>query len=143
MYLEKGMDGEGSLQYVGSGGLILRGKTRGGGGLIFGEERGTSYLHIKQSTYLICKIKIIYLIKFGNKFKCINLFHVQNLIFIAYFHSFFASFNFESDLIAENTGITAGSNLIPGPGRQFQVDTSESNLKLAGAQNRFKTGLKF
>ena len=41
MYLEKGMDGEGSLQYVGSGGLILRGKTRGGG-LIFGEERGTS-----------------------------------------------------------------------------------------------------
>ena len=30
MYLEKGMDGEGSLQYVGSGGLILRGKTRGG-----------------------------------------------------------------------------------------------------------------
>ena len=106
-------------------------------------ERGTSYLHIKQSTYLICKIKIIYLIKFGNKFKCINLFHVQNLIFIAYFHSFFASFNFESDLIAENTGITAGSNLIPGPGRQFQVDTSESNLKLAGAQNRFKTGLKF
>ena len=32
MYLEKGMDGEGSLQYVGSGVLILRGKTRGGGG---------------------------------------------------------------------------------------------------------------
>ena len=60
MYLEKGMDGEGSLQYVGSGGLILRGKTRGGPP--FDEERGTSYLHIKQSTYLICKIKIIYLI---------------------------------------------------------------------------------
>ena len=35
------------------------------------------------------------------------------------------------------------SNLIPGPGRQFQVDTSESNLKQARALNRFKTGLKF
>ena len=32
-----------------------------------------------------------------------------------------ASFNFESDLFSENTGITAGSNLIPGQGRQFQV----------------------
>ena len=52
---------------------------------------------------------------------------------------FFASFKFESDLIAENTGITAGSNLIPGPGRQFQVDTSESNYKLAGSQNQFKS----
>ena len=28
------------------------------------------------------------------------------------------------------TGITAGSNLIPGLGRKFQVDTRESNLKL-------------
>ena len=65
--------------------------------------------------------------KIGNKYKCINHFHIQTCIFIAYFHSFFASVNFESDLIPENTGITAESNLIPEPSRQFQVDTSESN----------------
>ena len=46
------------------------------------------------------------------------------LLFI--FIHFFASFNFELDLIPVNTGITAGSNLTPGPGRQIQVDTSES-----------------
>ena len=35
-------------------------------------------------------------------------------------------------MIPENTWITAGSNLIPQLGCQFQVDTSEANLKLAG-----------
>ena len=42
------------------------------------------------------------------------------------------------DLISENTGITAESNLIPGLGHQFQVDTSQSNLKLT-RQNQFES----
>ena len=83
-------------------------------------------------------MEIIDLIQFGNKFKCINHFQVQTCIFIAYSHSFFANFNFELDLISENTGITAESNLIPGLGHQFQVDTSQSNLKLT-CQNQFES----
>ena len=41
--LEKGIEGEGSLQYVGSGGYNTRRKDlEWGGGFIFGKERGTS-----------------------------------------------------------------------------------------------------
>ena len=71
-------------------------------------------------------------------------FIVKTPIFIIYIHLFFASFKFDPDMIPLNTGITAGSTLIPRPGRQYQVDSSKSNLKLiARAQNWFKSGLKF
>ena len=51
-----------------------------------------------------------------------------NVLYSIGYPFFFASFNFVLDLIAENTGLTAGTNLISRPGHQFQVDPRAESL---------------